>query len=180
MFFRKKAATRTFNDVLTTLGEHKFDVSPAKDASGGAYRVTKYGCAAEIAPTPAATLHEKGATVAPAEIVTRAGWLLNGQIARLEDRGYQKFLKTSKLEIAATADVLKAIHQFNEELKDATGAMSLYNQSLGTTSDRYVYDRVKGREHNTPTSDVSGHRGVDPLQRSSAVAIASDDDASDL
>ncbi len=180
MFFRKKSATRTFNDVLTTLGAHKFDVSPAKDASGGAYRVTKYGCAAEIAPTPSATLAEKGVTVSPAEIVTRGGWLLNGQIARLEDRGYQKFLKTPKLEIAATADALRAIHQFNEELKDATGAMSLYNQSLGTTSDRYMYDRVKGREHHTPTSDVSGHRGVDPLQRSTAVTPTSEDAASDL
>ena len=80
------------------------------------------------------------------EVLARPGWLLGGQIARLVDKGYQKFLKTPKMEIPATADHLRAIHEFSEELKEAAGATSLYNESLGTTSDRYVYDRVKGRE----------------------------------
>ena len=174
MFFRKKAAVRTFNDVLTTLGAQKFDVSPAKDASSpGAYRVSKYGCAAEIAAAPAPA---KGAAGAPAETVTRAGWLLNGKIARLEDRGYQKFLVTPKVQIAATADILRHLHQFTEELKEATGAMSLYNQSLGTTSDTYVYDRVKGRAGSIDPH----HRTADPLQRSTAVQTAPSDDASAL
>ena len=78
--------------------------------------------------------------------MTRPGWLLNGEISRLVDRGYQKFLKTSKLEIPATADHLRALHEFTEELNDAIGAPSLYNQSLGTTSNVYDYDRVKGRD----------------------------------
>jgi hypothetical protein len=64
----------------------------------------------------------------------------------LVDRGYQKFFKTSKLEIPATADQLRSLHEFSEELKEAMGATSLYNESLGTTSDVYEYDRVKGRE----------------------------------
>ena len=67
-------------------------------------------------------------------------------ISRLVDRGYQKFLKTPQTEIPATADHLHAIHEFSEELNEAAGATSLYNESLGTTSDRYLYDRVKGRE----------------------------------
>jgi hypothetical protein len=100
--------------------------------------VSKDGCAAEIAPSP-----EKDA---PVRLLTKGGWVLNGEIARLLDRGYQKFLKTSKLEIPATADHLHAIHHFNEQLKEAVGAMTLYNEALGTTSDRYDYDRVKGRE----------------------------------
>ena len=58
----------------------------------------------------------------------------------------KKFLKTPQMEIPATSDHLHAIHEFSEELKEAAGATSLYNESLGTTSDRYVYDRVKGRE----------------------------------
>jgi hypothetical protein len=41
---------------------------------------------------------------------------------------------------------LHAIHEFSEELKALTGAISLYNESLGTTSDEYIYDRLKGRE----------------------------------
>ena len=101
-----------------------------------AYQVRKYGCAAEIAAAPDGTMM----------VLARPGWLLDGQIARLLDRGYQKFLKTPKLEIPATADHLRAIHEFDEELKQAAGATILYNESLGTTSDRYLYDRVKGRE----------------------------------
>jgi hypothetical protein len=131
----------TFDEVLSTLGDEKFDVSPATEGSNraaGAFRVSKNGCAAEIAPAT-----EKGSSV---RLLAKGGWVLGGEISRLLDRGYQKFLKTSKLEIPATAEHLRAIHGFNEELKEAVGAMSLYNESLGTTSDRYVYDRVKGRE----------------------------------
>jgi hypothetical protein len=131
----------TFDDVLATLGDEKFDVSPATEGSNraaGAFRVSKYGCAAEIAPPEG----KDGAV----RLLAKGGWVLNGEISRLLDRGYQKFLKTSKLEIPATADHLRAIHAFNEELKEAAGALSLYNEALGTTSDRYVYDRVKGRE----------------------------------
>lgn len=135
----KKTPPRTFNDVLTLLGSQRFDVAPAQDGAKrapNAVQVRKYGCAAEIAPAPDGTV----------EIVTRPGWLLNGEIARLVDRGYQKFLKTSKLEIPAAADHLRALHEFTEELKEAIGAPSLYNEALGTTSDVYNYDRVKGRE----------------------------------
>jgi hypothetical protein len=155
MFFsRKKTEKRSFNDVLSALGALKFDVSPAGEgASGnrarGAYRVSKYGCAAEIAPS-AASNEKIVPAPAPAEIVLRPGFVLNGHVARIVDRGYQKFLKTPKLEIVATADHLRAIHQFSEELDEAAGATMLYNESLGTTSDRYMYDRVAGR-------DLHGH-----------------------
>lgn len=130
----------TFNEVLSELGNEKFDVSPATEGANraaGAYRVSKYGCAAEIAPG------ENGGSV---RLLAKAGWVLGGEISRLTDRGYQKFLKTSRLEIPATADHLRSLHKFSEELKEAAGALSLYNEALGTTSDRYVYDRVKGRE----------------------------------
>jgi hypothetical protein len=137
----KTVKVPTFDEVLATLGDEKFDVSPATEGSNradGAFRVSKYGCAAEIAPAK-----DKGEGV---RLLAKGGWVLGGEISRLLDRGYQKFLKTSKLEIPATADHLRAIHAFNEELKEAAGALSLYNEALGTTSDRYVYDRVQGRE----------------------------------
>ena len=136
----KTKAVPTFDEVLASLGNEKFDVSPATEGSNraaGAYRVSKDGCAAEIAPSS-----EKGS---PTRMLTKAGWVLGGEIARLVDRGYQKFLKTSKLEIPATADHLRALHSFEDQLKEAVGAMVLYNEALGTTSDRYDYDRVKGR-----------------------------------
>jgi hypothetical protein len=135
----KKIQIPNFTDALATLAGHQFDVSSARDGSAPgakAFQIRKYGCAAEIATAP------DGSTL----VLARPGWLLDGQIARLVDRGYQKFLKTAKLEIPATADHLRAIHEFSEELKQAAGATSLYNESLGTTSDKYLYDRVKGRE----------------------------------
>jgi hypothetical protein len=135
----KKIPQRSFNDVLGLLGGQRFDVAPAQEGAKrtpNAVQVRKYGCAAEIAAAPDGTV----------EILARPGWLLNGEIARVLDRGYQKFLKTSKLEIPASADHLRAIHEFTEELNEAIGATSLYNQALGTTSNVYHYDRVKGRD----------------------------------
>lgn len=78
------------------------------------------------------------------------GALVSGHVARLLDRGYQKFIQTPQFELPATAGQLHAIHQFSEELKLVTGSIDLYNQSLGTTSDLYQYDRLKGREAAQP------------------------------
>ncbi len=142
----KKTQQRSFNDILAILGGQRFDVAPAHDGSKRApagslagFKVSKYGCAAEIAAGPTGS---ESAVL----MLARPGWLLNGEISRIVDKGYQKFLKTTKLEIPATADHLRALHTFSEELNEATGEMTLYNQSLGTTSDSYLYDRVKGRE----------------------------------
>ncbi|HKO20393.1 MAG TPA: hypothetical protein VJU82_16060 [Acidobacteriaceae bacterium] len=133
----KKTPVHTFSNALEYLAGHQFDVSSSREGSATkAFQVRKYGCAAEIAAAP------DGSTL----VLARPGWVLGGQISRIVDRGYQKFLKTPKLEIPATADHLRAIHEFSEELKEAAGSSSLYNESLGTTSDRYVYDRVKGRD----------------------------------
>jgi hypothetical protein len=135
----KKSPKRSFNDVLSLLGGQRFDVAPAQEGAKrapNAFQVRKYGCAAEIAAAPDGSVM----------MLSHPGWVLNGEISRLLDKGYQKFLKTSHLEIPATAEHLRAIHQFSEELSEATGATSLYNQSLGTTSDVYMYDRLKGRE----------------------------------
>ena len=135
----KKTPLRNFNDVLSVLGSQRFDVAPAQEGAKrtpNAFQVRKYGCAAEIAAAPDGSV----------EVLARPGWLLNGEIARVLDRGYQKFIKTSKLEIPASAEHLRAIHEFSEELNEAIGATNLYNEALGTTSNVYHYDRVKGRE----------------------------------
>ncbi len=142
---QKKQQDRSLNDVLTLLGSQRFDVGggsegarkvagAANSAPGGAVRVSKFGCAAEI-----------GSVGSAVSLTARPGVVIGGEISRLVDKGYQKFLKTSRLEIPATADHLRSLHQFTTELNAATGEMSLYNASLGTTSDRYVYDRVAGR-----------------------------------
>jgi hypothetical protein len=48
--------------------------------------------------------------------------------------------------VPATADHLKALQQFSEELKEALNLPSLYNESLGTVSESYQYDRIKDRD----------------------------------
>jgi hypothetical protein len=134
----KKIVKQSFDDVLATLGNQRFDVAGAQEGAlkrAGAVRVSKLGCAADIAP----------GTGVPVAILHKPGWVLGGEISRLLDRGYQKFLKTSRLEVPATADHLRAIHQFAQELDAATGETELYNEALGTTSDVYLYDRVAGR-----------------------------------
>ena len=136
-----KQQTHTFDEVLSILGNERFDVAPATGGAkgvAGARRVSKYGCAAEIAPASAPD--------ASLQLLAKPGWVLNGEISRLLDRGYQKFLSIPKLEVPATADHLRCIHKFDQELKEAAGQLSLYNEAMGTTSDVYVYDRVKGRE----------------------------------
>jgi len=135
-----KVTQRSFDDVVTLLGSQKFDVAPAHEGAKripGAVQVRKYGCAAEIGPA--------GSGTSAVELLARPGWVLGGEISRLVDKGYQKFLATSKVRVPATADALRAIHDFSTEFHAAIGEMNLYNEALGTTSDRYVYDRVKGR-----------------------------------
>jgi hypothetical protein len=131
----KQPEQRSYEEVVSHLRSHEFDIL---DAPGVAHRifVKKHGCSAAIEKTA-----DGGA-----KIFAKPGCLLGGEIARLIDKGYQKFFKTTKLEIPATADQLKALHHFTEELYEALGSVSLYNEALGTVSDRYVYDRVEDRD----------------------------------
>jgi hypothetical protein len=131
----KKKEIRSFDDVLTFVRERKFDVLEAPGTSGRVF-LKKNNCSAAIERDP-----DGGARV-----FAKPGYLIGGEISKLVDKGYQKFLKTSKTEVPATADHLRALHEFSEELREALGRISLYNESLGTVSDAYVYDRVDGRE----------------------------------
>src|SRR5258708_24934935 len=81
-----------------------------------------------------------------AKIFAYPGYQIGGEISKLVNKGYQQFLKTTKTEVPASADHLKALHQFSEELKEALGTPSLYNESLGTVSESYQYDRIKDRD----------------------------------
>ena len=67
------------------------------------------------------------------------------------DGGYQKFFLTpSGIRKPALAEDLKALHDFEEDLKEALGQTSLYNESLGTVSTLYQYDRVQDRDRGVP------------------------------
>lgn len=131
----RKSLPLNFDQTLDLLRKQGFTVTPQTGAGKGVL-VSKHGAAAVLAA---------GADSAVA-VIDGPGILNGGEVAHLLDRGYQKFLKTSKFEIPATAGQLHSIHQFSEELKQLTGSTSLFNQALGTTSDLYQYDRLKGRE----------------------------------
>jgi hypothetical protein len=140
-FMKKKLRQPTFDQTLELLRTHGFEV---KQELGGGYLVSKNGVGAVLAPS--------SDSAGPATLSVTPGALIRGEISRLLDRGYQKFIKTSQYELPATAVQLEAVHQFSEELKQIIGADDLYNESLGTTSDTYQYDRLKGREAAQPAA----------------------------
>ncbi len=138
----RKTGKPGFDQALQILRTHSFDVTPYAGAANGML-VAKHGVAAIL--VPGQTKED------PVAFKTHPGVWVRGEVGRLLDRGYQKFIKTTKFELPATAAQLQAIHTFSEELKLLIGDVSLYNESLGTTSDVYLYDRLKGREPAQPT-----------------------------
>ncbi|MGB6973849.1 MAG: hypothetical protein WBD67_04110 [Terracidiphilus sp.] len=138
----RKPRTLTFSELLDILRAHSFTVAASTTVANGML-VSKNGAAAVLIPANPVPAQQPGAVVAYA---VRPGALVGNEITRLLDRGFQKFLKTSKFELPATAAQLHAIHAFEEELMLLCGQESLYNESLGTTSDVYLYDRLDGRE----------------------------------
>jgi hypothetical protein len=91
--------------------------------------------------------------------VTEAGVLVGTEAGRLMHGGYQQFFVTaSGKRLPALAPQLRALHDFREDLKEALGAISLYNEGLGTTSNAHMYDRVLGREASAKSpAPASGH-----------------------
>jgi hypothetical protein len=138
---KRKERHPGFEQALDLLRAHAFEVSPYPGIGGGML-VGKHGAGAVLVAPPEA----KDAGDAAAAFAIRPGIVVNGEVARLLDRGYQKFIKTSQYDLPASATQLQAIHVFGEELKLLTGNISLYNESMGTTSDVYRYDRLTGRE----------------------------------
>ena len=141
----RKSRTQSFQQMLDALRAHSFDVAPWKGVADG-QMVSKGGVAAVLVPGKTDSRWESGG----ARLAVTPGVLIQGEIARLLDRGYQKFIQTAKYELPATAEQLRAIHRFEEELNAVTGALGLYNEALGTTSDLYEYDRLRGREEPGP------------------------------
>ena len=82
-----------------------------------------------------------------APLVESAGVVMNDEIGVLTDGGFQKFFltQTGKRKPALAAD-LRGLHDFQEDLKEVLGQVSLYNEALGTVSTLYLYDRVKDRD----------------------------------
>jgi hypothetical protein len=135
MFFnRVKPKVVTFQQRIDSLSAAGFTTQPA---SSGGVRVTRGNYAAVVTEAPGGLVH-----------LGKAGLLLGGEIAELVSAGYQMFFMTrsGSKRVPALADQLHALHEFTEDLSAALGVDSLYNQGLGTTSARHLYDRVDDRD----------------------------------
>ena len=107
MFFRRKRiATPTFEDRLEALKKSGFTADPL---AGGWVRVARGGCAID--------LKEDSGKIRSAG---RAGVPMGSEIGALVDGGYQKFFEApSGKREAATAAELQALHNFEEDVKEA-------------------------------------------------------------
>ena len=138
MFFRReRPKTSTFAERIAGLRQAGFTVA---SRGGGVERVTR-GCYAV----------DLGERDGMARAMERAGVVMGAEIGVLIDGGYQKFFRApSGVQKPALADDLKALHDFEEDLKEALGQESYYNESLGTVSTYYLYDRVQDRDRGEP------------------------------
>jgi hypothetical protein len=133
MFFRReKAQTFTFDDRINGLRSHGFEST----RESGGVRVSRKGVAAMLKD-------EGDGRVA----IGKSGLLIGNEIAVLVHGGYQMFFRTpAGKEIPALSDHLKALHAFDEDLREGLGLTSLYNTSLGSTCEDHLYDRVSERD----------------------------------
>ena len=138
MFFRREPPKQiTFDQRMDQLRKAGFTVKP----NAGRVLVTRdrYGV----------TLQDSSGGLP--RVVESAGIVMPGGIGKLVDGGFQKFfLSPDGKKKPALAQELKDLHAFQEDLREALGLESLYNESLGTVSTQYLYDRVANRDRGVP------------------------------
>jgi hypothetical protein len=134
MFFRRETPREpSFAERIESL--KKFGLT-ANILSSGRAQVSRAGIGATIEDRPGQHPH-----------VNKAGLIVGDEIGALVNGGYQMFWRTpGGKRVPALATQLKFLHNFEEDLKEGLGLPSLYNQSLGTTSDLHLYDRVEHRD----------------------------------
>jgi len=134
MFFRREQPKiPTFAERIDLLRKAGFAADQLPD---GRFRISKNGAAAVIG--------DEGKNQ-PA--IERAGILIGSEMATLLNAGYQMFLELpGGTRLPARAEQLKALHEFEADVKDALGLVDLYNTSLGTTTRKHMYDRVYKRD----------------------------------
>jgi urease beta subunit len=105
-------------------------------AQPGTLEVRKSDCAAYVK-----NQGDRGIYLGPPYFVS------HGVNCELEDAGYQKFWlsKADGKRFPIRETDLLTLHRFDEEVRYILGLKSLYNDSLGTTNARTVYDRLAGR-----------------------------------
>ena len=134
MFFRREhPKVPTFAEHLDLLKKAGFGMENLPD---GRVRISKNGIGAVVG--------DEGKSQPG---IQKAGVLVGNEVATLLSSGYQMFLETpSGKRVPATADQLKALHEFEDDVKEALDLVNLYNTSLGTTTPKHMYDRVFKRD----------------------------------
>jgi hypothetical protein len=134
MFFRnEKPNVPSFEERIAGLKGHGFT---AQMESAGRCLVKRAGCGAVVEDLGGGKMS-----------IGKAGVLVAGEIALLIHGGYQMFLRTpSGKEVPALAPHLKALHAFDDDLREGLGLTTLYNLALGTVCDDHLYDRVEDRD----------------------------------
>jgi hypothetical protein len=157
MFFRReRPKPPTFADRVQLLRQAGFATDTLPD---GRVKITKHGVGAIVG--------DEGKNQPEIE---KAGLLVGSEIAVPLNAGYQMFLETpGGKRFPATASELKALHEFEEDVKEALGLVSLYNTSLGTTSRKHEYDRVLNRDIGQQPKpwESKKHRAVAPHTKGS-------------
>ena len=138
MFFkREKEVVQSYSKGIEGLRTAGFGV---ESAGNGAVRATRGNLAVVLREG------QNGEA-----LIVDTGLAIGGEVAVLTDLGYQKiFLSPSGKKTPALAEHLKAMHAFEEDVREALGLTSLYNEGLGTTNEKHLYDRVDDRDAGVP------------------------------
>lgn len=164
MFFRReRPKIPSLSERMDMLRQADFETQKLAD---GRVKITKHGVGAIVGDEGKNQLE-----------IEKAGVLIGGQIATLLNAGYQMFLETPDgKRLPATAEQLKALHEFEEDVKAALGLVDLYNTALGTTTPKHMYDRVYKRDAGRQPKpwERKEHRIVPPDTKGSAIDGVSD------
>ena len=125
------SAPEDIRERLKHAGFEIVEVSQTPEKIG----LKKYGCVRYLTREPDGGWAPAG----PAYLIVR------GQEYELEDHGYQKFWRHAGKRFPIRVSELRNLHAFDQQVRECLRWKSLYNESLGTTSARSVYDRLSGR-----------------------------------
>jgi hypothetical protein len=125
---------RKTTDIRKQFIDAGFEIDVA-GAPPGSIGVRKYNCLQYLELKPDQTW----VTLGPPYFIIR------GLNYELEDRGYQKFWYRQGARFPIRKADLEALHLFDEEVREILRLPSLYNESLGSTCARTVYDRLEDR-----------------------------------
>jgi hypothetical protein len=126
--------TTKLADIRKRFEQAGFTVSGGSGDTGP-FEVRKHNCVHRIDRDR----HGVWAPVSPPH------FLVKGLPCELEDQGYQKFWLCDGKRFPIRLEDLKVLQRFDQEVRYILQLKSLYNESLGTTCARTVYDRIEGR-----------------------------------